>query len=214
MCCYTVAWKNSREIARNITRPVLSVKEVFFPPTERLFTIQKTGQEIHLEETFPDWETVVFGVRPCDARGVRLLDAAFLDTDPVDSFYARRRENTTLIGLACKELAETCFCTSVGGTPDDGCDMDVMLYEMDEGYLVEAITEKGRFLIPDGDWKETGIAIPRPAISRRSSRSRKKGSGRSISTMPTGRRCPSAVFPAGPVPMSVRPAAVLPSGMK
>jgi ferredoxin len=157
--------EKSREIARNITRPVLSVKELFFPPTECLFTIQKTGQAVRLEETFPEWETVVFGVRPCDGRGVRLMDAAFLDTDPVDLFYARRRKNTTLIGMACRGLAEYCFCTSVGIQPDDGCDMDVMLHEMDEGYLIEAITEKGRFLIPDGIWKETGIAIPQPAIA-------------------------------------------------
>ena len=143
-------------------RPVLSVKEIFFPPTEQLFTIQKTGQEIHLEEAYPDWETVVFGVRPCDARGVKLLDALFLDTNPVDAFYARRRANTTLIGLACKELGPTCFCTSVGGAPDDAQDVDIMLYKNEAGYLAEAVTERGRFLIPAGEWRET---TNRPATS-------------------------------------------------
>ena len=150
-----IAWYGQTPGSAHTVRPVLSVKEIFFPPTERLFTIQKTGQEIRLEETFPDWETVVFGVRPCDARGVKLLDALFLDTDPVDSFYARRRGNTTLIGLACKELGPTCFCTSVGGAPDNAHDVDIMLYETDGGYLAEAVTEKGRFLIPGGEWKET-----------------------------------------------------------
>jgi sulfhydrogenase subunit beta (sulfur reductase) len=154
----------SQEIARNITRPVLSLKELFFPPTERLFTIHMTGQEVQLEETFPEWETVVFGVRPCDGRGVRLLDAAFLEIDPVDSFYARRRENTTLIGLACKEMGETCFCTSVGIQLHNGGDMDIMVHETDEGYLIEAISEKGRFLIPNGKWKETAINFQQPAI--------------------------------------------------
>jgi sulfhydrogenase subunit beta (sulfur reductase) len=141
-------------------RPVLSVKEIFFPPTECLFTIQKTGQEIHLEESFPDWETVVFGVRPCDAHGVKLLDALFLDTNPVDSFYARRRGNTTLIGLACQSLGSTCFCTSVGGAPDDAHDVDIMLFITEQGYIAEAVTEKGRFLIPGGEWKETTANPP------------------------------------------------------
>lgn len=150
-----IAWHGQTSRSAHGGRPVLSVKEIFFPPTERLFTIQKTGQEIRLKETFPDWETVVFGVRPCDARGVKLLDALFLDTNPVDSFYARRRGNTTLIGLACKELGPTCFCTSVGGAPDDAQDVDIMLYETDGDYLAEAVTEKGRFLIPGGEWKET-----------------------------------------------------------
>ena len=149
-----IAWYGQDSNSAHSRRPVLSVKEVFFPPTERLFTIQKKGQEIHLEETFPDWETVVFGVRPCDARGVIFLDSLFLDTNPVDSFYARRRENTTLIGMACKELGPTCFCTSVGGAPDESHNVDIMLYEEDGGYLVEAVTEKGCVLIPANDWKE------------------------------------------------------------
>jgi sulfhydrogenase subunit beta (sulfur reductase) len=148
---------NSAGIAPIFTRPLMSIKGVFFPPTERMFTIHKTGEEIRLEENLPEGETVVFGVRPCDARGTKLLDALFLDTNPVDPFYERRRDNTTLIGLACKELGPNCFCTSVGGTPDDASGMDIMLYEVEEGYLVQAVTEKGRFLIPGGEWKETEV---------------------------------------------------------
>lgn len=150
-----IAWEGQAQRSAPSGRPVLSVKEIFFPPTERLFTIQKSGQEIRLEETYPEWETVVFSVRPCDAHGVKLLDSLFLDTNPVDSFYARRRANTTIIGLACKEMGPNCFCTSVGGAPDDAHDMDIMLYETDSGYLVEAVTEKGQFLIPGGEWKVT-----------------------------------------------------------
>jgi ferredoxin len=148
---------SSAEIVPVYTRPLVSTKSVFYPPTERMFSIHKTGQEIRLEENLPEGETVVFGVRPCDARGARLLDALFLDTNPEDPFYAYRREHTILIGLACKELGPHCFCTSVGGAPDDASGMDIMLYEMDGGYHVQAVTEKGRFLIPGGEWKETDI---------------------------------------------------------
>jgi sulfhydrogenase subunit beta (sulfur reductase) len=152
---HEIDWNKQTPGTADSSRPLLSIKEIFLPLTERMFTIKKTGQNIHLEESFPDWETVVFGVRPCDARGARLLDAVFLDTNPVDSFYARRRGNTTLIGLACKEPGSTCFCTSVGGAPDDSRDMDIMLYEKDGSYLAVAVTEKGRFLIPGGEWKES-----------------------------------------------------------
>jgi sulfhydrogenase subunit beta (sulfur reductase) len=150
-----ITWYGKTPSPAHPTRPVLSIKEIYFPPTERLFTITKTGQEIRLEETFPDWETVVFGVRPCDAHGVKLLDSIFLDTNPIDSFYSRRRENTTLIGVACQVPGSTCFCTSVGGAPDNARDVDLMLYATDVGYLAEAVTEKGRFLVPGGEWKET-----------------------------------------------------------
>jgi sulfhydrogenase subunit beta (sulfur reductase) len=150
-----IAWRYQLPKGNQSDHPVLSAKEFFFPPSERLFLIHKKGVEIQLEETFPDWEIVVFGVQPCDAHGVKILDALFLDTNPVDPFYARRRGNTTLIGLACSGMNSTCFCTSVGGAPDNSQDMDIMLYEVNGGYLAEAITEKGRFLIPGGEWKET-----------------------------------------------------------
>ncbi len=137
----------SDEINWGISRPVLSVKEVLFPPTERLMTIQKKGQAVHLSENILDETQIVFGVRPCEARGARLLDALFIDTLPVDPYYARRREKTVLIGLACREMGPTCFCNSVGGAPDEAGDVDMMLYEFHDGYVVEVVTDKGDSLI-------------------------------------------------------------------
>lgn len=131
----------------NRPRPVLSVKEFFFPPTERLFLIEKTSQGAALVETLPEGERVIFGVRPCEARGLKIMDRLFLDTPPVDPYYARRRESTTLIGLACRELYDTCFCTATGGSPDDPRDVDLMITEVKEGYLIESMTSKGQKLI-------------------------------------------------------------------
>ena len=154
----------SNEIARQSGKPVLSEKELFFPPTEQLFTIEKIGQQIRLNELLPQTSAVVFGVRPCEARGARLLDALFLNTPPTDPSYACRRALTVLIGLACQEMGPTCFCTSVGGAPDEAEDMDIMLHANNEVYLVEAVTEKGRSLIPDGEWQKTTIEPKAPSL--------------------------------------------------
>ncbi len=143
----------SREIAWGFSRPVLSIKEVFFPPTESLMTIRKNGQELELTEILPDQEQVVFGVRPCEARGAGLLDALFLDTPPADPYYAHRREKTVLVGLACREIGPTCFCTSVGGAPDAAADVDVMLSAAETGYVLEVVTEKGAALV-------AGLSLP------------------------------------------------------
>lgn len=137
----------SQEIAWGISRSALSVKEAFFPPSERLMTIRNSGQAIKLQETIPGQAQIFFGVRPCEARGVRLLDALFLDTPPADPYYASRREKTVLIGLACREMGPTCFCTSVGGAPNDASDVDVMLYEVNDGYVLEVVSEKGKSLV-------------------------------------------------------------------
>jgi len=141
--------QSSLMIAWDSIRPVMSAKEFFFPPSERLLLIEKGAAGIKLTETLPKGRQVIFGARPCDAHGIKVLDALFLDKPPVDLYYASRRANTTIIGLACKEMGSSCFCTSVGGAPDDASNMDVMLYPAEGGYAVEAVTEKGRSLIPD-----------------------------------------------------------------
>ena len=144
----------SSEILKGFGKPMLSVKDVLFPPTEQLMTIKKTGTEIQLNESLPENKAIVFGVRPCDARGVTLLDALFLGTEPVDPYYARRRANTTFIGLACKEMGPTCFCTSLGGSPDDPTGVDIMVHPINDGYGMEAISDKGHTLISEAGWSE------------------------------------------------------------
>lgn len=143
--------KSSQQVVWDYVKPVLSTKEAFFPPTERLLIIKKSGQEIELTETLPDQQQVIFGLRPCDARGVLTLDALFLDTKPADSYYQQRRENSTLVGMACKEMAETCFCTRMGSAPDDPAGMDVMFTEVDGGYDVQVYSEKGQAIVND-EW--------------------------------------------------------------
>lgn len=152
---------DSNQIEWEYTRPALSAKEFFFPPTERLFEIRKRGGEVTLTETLPEGRAVLFGVRPCDARGLLTLDALFLHHAPADPYYARRREQTVLLGLACREMQPTCFCTSMGGAPDDDAGMDVMLYETADGYQVRAVSERGAALLPSG-WTPAD-EVPPPA---------------------------------------------------
>jgi sulfhydrogenase subunit beta (sulfur reductase) len=146
-------YKPIRDVATiqwDFTRPILSIKEFFFPPTERLMFIEKFNAQVKVTETLPQEKTVVFGVRPCDARGVRVLDAMFVENEPVDPYYARRRENTTLIGLTCEEMGDTCFCTQVGGSPNEWRDMDIALTEVNGGYHVRIVTDKGERLLSFG----------------------------------------------------------------
>lgn len=140
---------DTSHITWDFTRPVLSIKESFFPATERLFTIDINGQEVTLNDTLPEIPQIILGVRPCDARGMKILDALFIDTPPRDSYFAQHRANTTIIGLSCQELGETCFCTSMDGSPTDTQGMDVMLTEIEDGYSVQIITEKGKKFFGD-----------------------------------------------------------------
>ena len=158
--------ESSNEIAWGSSRPLMSVKDVLFPPTERLLNIEKVGQEVKLTETFPEENAVIFGVRPCDARGMQVLDALFLDSEPVDPYYARRRENTALIGMACREMGPSCFCTSMGGAPDDTRGVDIFLTELAGGFALQVITEKGGALLEGLSLAGFYGELPKPAYNQ------------------------------------------------
>ena len=94
--------------------PRRSAKEAFFPVCEDIMSYEKEGQRINLKDIDPARfpETVLVGVRPCDAAAIPVLDAVF-SWDYKDEFFLERRKKTTIIGLACTTADDACFCTAV-----------------------------------------------------------------------------------------------------
>ncbi|MBI4302520.1 MAG: 4Fe-4S dicluster domain-containing protein [Chloroflexi bacterium] len=153
--------KRADDIFMDFGITALSPKEWLFPPTETLFTITTQDGTMKLEAPPLDGKNLIFAIRPCDARGFRLLDKVFL-APPADTHYAQRRQNTTLIGLACSKALPQCFCTSVGGAPNDASDVDVLLTEVEEGYLVNIVTEKGQAAVAQAKLIEKDVTPPSP----------------------------------------------------
>lgn len=137
---------SAREIVLDYTRPKMSAKEVVLPSSEPILFVEKRGQEVSLTEPSSGAQ-IIFGLRPCDAHGIAVLDTVFVGQEPIDLNYARRREAITLIGLSCPQMWEDCFCTSMGGMPNDPTHFDVLLTEVEDGYAVNTVTDKGRTLV-------------------------------------------------------------------
>jgi ferredoxin len=138
---------SSDDVVFEYERPTMSAKGHLLPGTEVILRIEQQGEQVALEENLPQRQQVLFGIRPCDAHGLAVIDALFLEEEPVDRIYQHHRERTTLVGLACPEMWEGCFCTSVGGAPHDSTHLDVLLWEADGGYAVQSVTEKGASLV-------------------------------------------------------------------
>ena len=156
--------RSSGEIVFDYERPELSAKDYFLPATEVLFRVEKRAGEVMLEPGLPSRGQVIFGVRPCDAHGLAAIDALFLEQDPPDMYYSHHRERTVLIGLACPQMWEGCFCTSVDGSPDDSTHLDILLQQVGGEYVVEAVTEKGAELVQALSSEERAVE-PEPAAS-------------------------------------------------
>lgn len=120
-------------------------KHVFFPQDEILYTAKTVDGNLSIDpESLQDQDFVLFGVKACDVKGMAILDQVYL-TDPVDSYYAARREHGTIVTLACHEPEETCFCQAFAIDPVDP-EGDVIIWEKGEELFWKSRTPKGEVL--------------------------------------------------------------------
>jgi len=75
-----------------------------------------------------------------------ILDKTFKDTCE-DPYYLPKRNNTVLIGLGCTSPYDSCFCTSMGVAPGESSDVDLMLTDIGDEFLIEEVTDKGKELM-------------------------------------------------------------------
>ena len=125
-------------------------KSLFFKQTETLFAFTK-GKNAKVETPKVDsGKRIIFGIRPCSARGYSLLNPVLdgqEEGDYQDPFYKQKRDRSTLIGLTCNEPDVNCFCTSFGDGPASTKHLDLLFTDLGEKYYIDVITEKGEELI-------------------------------------------------------------------
>lgn len=139
------AYDEEAKVRLDALHTVKSAKDAFLPNCENMMTFKVEGKNIELEEAARvSEEFVVFGVRACDARSFAILDKVYL-SDPVDTFYAARREHGVVVSMACNKPEETCFCNKFGidATEPEG---DVVTWIADGTLYWEAKTDKGAAL--------------------------------------------------------------------
>ncbi|MCX8036823.1 MAG: 4Fe-4S dicluster domain-containing protein [Candidatus Sumerlaeia bacterium] len=148
------------EIALDSRNTQSPAKRHFFRPSEALlrFDFRAAPERQVVEAESHVRPAVLCGIRPCEARSLTLLDRVFLREPYCDPYYLRRRENTTVVVLGCTSAGPTCFCTSVGGGPDDRTGADLFLTEIAQGqnaptarYLLDVVTERGAALLEGFD---------------------------------------------------------------
>lgn len=137
--------KDFQNTSLDLKHQAIISKNAVFPQTEPLFTFERNAapKEIDSKE---EKETIVFGIRPCDARSFKLLDPVF-EGDFPDPYYLNRRNKAVLIGIACNEPFLNCFCTSIGGNPFSQEGLDLLFTELNGSFYIEVITEKGKKII-------------------------------------------------------------------
>ena len=126
---------------------VIPPKDSILPGMEEMFYFDKDSDGYNLKLPAPDKQKqLIFGIRPCDAKALTILDMTFNDAYQ-DLYYLNRRQNTVLVGLGCTNPYDSCFCTALGSSPSDTTGVDLMFTDIGGEFLVEAITEAGKELL-------------------------------------------------------------------
>jgi sulfhydrogenase subunit beta (sulfur reductase) len=126
-----------------------SPKSALFPERETLFRYRVEKGKVELDvPRGKEKGQVLFGIRPCDARGLLLLDRVF-GGDCSDPYYADKRANTVIASLGCVNPNPTCFCHSMGGGPCSPEGSDLFFLDLGDRYLAEAGSDRGAALLED-----------------------------------------------------------------
>jgi len=121
-----------------------ALKPLLFSPEEVLWSAELQDNKLAFKECAPDDKSVaVIGVRACDLAALDLQDKHFLQKEYSDAHYQKRRENILLIAVNCSHPADTCFCVSTGDGPFVSAGYDIVLTELEEGFLINPGSDKG-----------------------------------------------------------------------
>ena len=138
-------WTEEADVAIDTLKTVKSAKDLFFPQSETLYQVHRQEGKIQIQSEEQNQKPfVVFGIRGCDVKGLEVLDKVFL-SDPVDSYYAARREMGIIVSQACGRPDTSCFC-KVFGVDCAEPEGDVVTWLVGEELYWQPKTEKGEKL--------------------------------------------------------------------
>lgn len=139
--------KNPDVINLNYTNTRLSPKRFFLPQRQLVF--KHYPRKGFTEESKEYSSFVLFGIRPCDASALSVLDNILLKPPYKDASYENRRKNAIVISLSCTKPMAECFCNVFETGPIRGMGEDLTFTPTRRGFIVEAKTPRGVSVIEE-----------------------------------------------------------------
>ena len=121
-----------------------SIKPWLFKPSQMLWRGTETADGVTFSQVEPEANPLAFiGLRSCDIAALYLQDKHFMHGPFPDPWYTEQRKQLCIIAVNCQRSAQTCFCTSTEDGPEAMYGFDILLDELDEGYLLSSKSDKG-----------------------------------------------------------------------
>ena len=142
--------RSPAEVCWSYGNTLLPPKQHLLPQTDPIVSITRADGSVAVAPIYDDAPRVLLGLRSCDVSGIALLPRVHAADLPDDS-YLRRAERATLVSLACAKPLPQCFCICSGAGPflNEESGGDLQLVELDQGFLAEPRSDKGRRLLQE-----------------------------------------------------------------
>jgi ferredoxin len=149
---------DGQDFPRSFQNSRLPPKGLFLESLKALFEWKSPNGSLQVHPPAgSDGQRVIFGLRACDARALKIIEPVFAGDYP-DVFYLRNLSRTHLLGLACHVQCDGSFCGEMGIDSQDSTDFDIFFREIPEGYIARVVTEKGQALTGGGGLFEEAAA--------------------------------------------------------
>lgn len=136
---------NGGERAFDVVNGQTSWKQFTFPPRQPVGTVRREADgTVGFAAVPPDPPRLaLLGVRACELAALGIHDRVLAGGTYIDEDYRARRESLLIVAVQCTRAGSGCFCTSMGTGPEVRDGHDLVLTELDDGFIVDAATPAG-----------------------------------------------------------------------
>ncbi len=122
-------------------------KRYTFPPDLPIATAHRVGS-VGFDQAKLDAPALAFlGVRACEIAALAMQDRVLLGGQFTDEDFRARRKAAFIVAVQCTTSSSTCFCSSMGTGPEVRNGYDILLTEIDEGFVVQAGSPAGAAIV-------------------------------------------------------------------
>lgn len=120
-----------------------------FKAQETLWRVKRDeeGKLVFEAECAKEQSIAFIGARACDLAALAIQDKVFIESRHVDIRYQQRRASLLIIAVNCTYASKNCFCVSAGTGPCVKQAYDLVLTELDNGFVVKSGSERGAAIL-------------------------------------------------------------------
>ncbi len=122
-----------------------AIKPLLFKPSETVWKVKRSSEGKLVFEPRPAAAepVAILGAKACDLAAMRIQDKVFMEGAHQDEHYSQRRQSLFIIAVNCSYASDNCFCLSAGTGPEVRHSYDLLLTEIEQGFLIESGSETG-----------------------------------------------------------------------